>query len=165
MNKLAITALSAAATALVLAVPVASQEIVVSLRSNSSYVAEVSKDLDARLAGLYFDPHWDVHGIAKVRFQVGPDGRAINVVTYEGSGNGRLDAAARHVVHRLTSLAPMPVGIGSAQVIQANIIVADSQWQMARLTRKLARDEAARIASSPRERAVLALASVPRVAS
>ncbi|QKG70673.1 TonB family protein [Erythrobacter mangrovi] len=165
MNKLVVFAASIVATSSALTGPLASQDIVVSPPSSSSFVAMVSKDLDSQLARQRFDPRANVHGIAKVRFQVGKDGQAINVVTYEGSGNSRLDAAARRAVHGLSSLAPAPAGVAEGQVVQANIIVADDQVELARLTKRLIREETARIASSAQERAVLALNLTPRMVS
>ncbi|WP_369026239.1 TonB family protein [Qipengyuania sp. RANM35] len=165
MNKIAVFAISLAVTGSVLAVPIASQEIVVSPRSDTTFVEEVSQDLEARLAATRIDPRWDAKGIVQVRFQAGGDGRPTNIAMYRSSGNSQLDRAARRAVSGLTSLDPMPVGSSDDQVIQANILVASSDAQMARLTRKLARDEAARIARSPRERAVLALTLAPRPVS
>jgi len=166
MNKLTIFAISAAVTATVLAVPLASQEIVVSPRSDATFVADVSQDLNEQLRHVrFFDPRADATGIAKVRFQAGEDGRATNVELYQGSGRSQVDRVAEQAVRRLSSLSPMPFGSEEGQIIQANIIVASSQPQLDRLTRRLAREETARIASSPRERAVLALTLAPRPVS
>lgn len=165
MNKLTIFAISAAVTATVMAVPLASQEIVVSPRSDTTFVADVSQDLNAQLSRIRFDPREEANGIAKVRFQVGEDGRAANIEMYQRSGHTQVDRAAQRAVRGLSSLSPLPFGSEDGQVIQANIIVASSQPQMDRLTRKLVREETARIASSPRERAVLALTLAPRPVS
>lgn len=165
MNKLAILAISAAVTASVLAVPLASQDIVVVPQSHANFVAQVSKDLDRQLARIHFDPREDATGIAKVRFQASPDGRATQVEIYQRSGSGQLDSAARRAVRGLTNLTPLPYGSEDGQVIQANIVVAGSRQEMQRLTSRLSREEAARIARSPQERAVLALTLAPRPVS
>ena len=165
MNKLAIFTIPAALAVTAIAVPLASQEIVVSPRSDTTFVTEVSRDLDEQLNRIRLAPHWDASGISKVRFQAGPDGKAVHVKTYEGSGNGALDRVARKAVSRLTSLNPMPYGSEQGQVIQANIIVASTHSQLERLSRRLAREEAARIARSPDERKVLALTLAPRPVS
>lgn len=165
MNKLAIFAIPTALAVSVLAVPLASQEIVVSPRSGPTFVAEVSKDLDRQLDRVRINPLRNATGISKVRFQAGPDGKAANVKTYKGSGSTELDRVARKAVTQLTSLSPMPYGSERGQVIQANIIVASSEHQLDRLTRQLAREEAARIARGPEERKVLALTLAPRPVS
>ncbi|WP_324828617.1 TonB family protein [Qipengyuania zhejiangensis] len=157
MNKLTILALSAAATASIIAVPLASQEIVVSPRGTTTFVQEVSNDLNQQLERIPMGPRFDSHGIVKIRFRSSEDGRPVDISTYQSSGRNQLDAAARRAVRGLTSLAPLPRGANGANVIQANIIVAQSERQMENYTRRLAREEAARIASSPEERAVLAL--------
>ena len=157
MNKLATLALSAAVTASLLATPLASQEIIVSPVSAARFVADVQSDLDRQLQRS--QPAWDraQTGVTSVRFTAGEDGRADNIVTYRRSGSSSLDRAARRAVSRLTSLAPLPMGASEGQLIQANIVYAKSERHADRLTRQLAREEAQRIASSPEERAVLAL--------
>lgn len=165
MNKLSIFATSLAATALLVGLPLSSQEIVVSPRSGSTYVAEVSKDLQQQMDAQDFDTGWAAAGIAKVRFQAGADGRAVNIRTYRRSGDRMLDVRARQVVGRLSSLYPLPDGASAGTVIQANIIVARSRRHLDQLTRKLAREEAQRMAASPEERTVLALTLVPGPAS
>lgn len=165
MNKLAIFAIPAAIAASALAVPLASQEIVVSPRSEQTFVTEVSKDLDKQLNYIRFDPRSGNSGLTKVRFRADSDGKATSIKTYKGSGNTEIDRVARKAVSRLTSLSPMPYGSGRQQVIQANIIVASSDRDLDRLSRRLAREEAARMAQGPEEQQVLALTLVPRPVS
>ncbi len=165
MNKLVTLAISIAVTASILATPLASQEIIVSPRSHAVFVSNVQDDLNNQLNRLQFFSPWANSGATSVRFTAGADGRPDNIVTYRKSGSTRIDRAGRRAVARLTTLAPLPLGVAEGQVIQANIIFANSDTHAERLQRKVARDEARRIASSPRERAVLALNAGPRPAS
>lgn len=158
-----IVAASAAATlfAVPLASQTSSQDIVVSPRSSAAFAQEVGSDLNGQLARMRLDPRWDEGGIVKLRFRAGKDGTPTDIATYQSSGNRSLDRKSRKAVERLTSLAPLPSGARQSTVIQANIIVAYSDSQMKELSRKLARSEAARLASNdPAERAVLALGTI-----
>jgi hypothetical protein len=152
-------------TASVIAVPLASQEIVVSPRSDAAFVKEVSQALDAQLDRVRFSPRSSSTGIAKVRFVADEYGRPAKISLYERSGSSDLDRAAKRAVSGLTNLSPLEYGAHDDRVIQANIVVASSEAQMERLMRKLQRDEAARIASARSERAVLAMTVAPRKAS
>ena len=81
MNKFAILALSAAVTASVLAVPLASQEIVVSPGAAAAFARTVEADLDFHLQRVRFVGPRDTSGFTSVRFQCGPDGKARNIAT------------------------------------------------------------------------------------
>ncbi|MBX7494898.1 hypothetical protein K3172_03380 [Qipengyuania sp. 6B39] len=157
MNKFAIFAISAAVTASVLAVPIASQEIVVSPRAATAFAQTVEADLGVQLQRVHFVAPSGITGFTSVRFQCGPDGKARNIATFGGTGSRRIDQLGRRAVARLTSLTPQSYGIDEGQLIQANIIVAPNDKQMKRMRDKLERAEADRLARSPREKAVLAL--------
>ncbi|MCA0909946.1 energy transducer TonB [Qipengyuania gaetbuli] len=162
--------LATAAAASMLAVPLSSkdadQDIIVSPRSDQSFVEEVSSDLDTQLRRMRFDPRWEPAGIVKIRFRAGEDGTPVDITTYESSGSKRLDREVGKAVERLDSLTPLPSSAGDDPIIQANVIVAYSKGHMERLSRKLAESEAARLASAdPAERAVLALSFAPRPSS
>lgn len=159
-----IVAASAAATlfAVPLASQTSSQDIVVSPRSSAAFVQEVGSDLNAQLARMRLDARREETGIVKLRFRASADGTPTDIATYQSSGNRSLDRKSRKAVERLTSLAPLPENMRRGAVIQANIIVAHSDSQMKDLSRKLAKSEAARLASSdPAEKAVLALGVMP----
>lgn len=157
MNKFSTLALSVAVTASLLATPLASQEIIVSPSSHAVFVNTVQADLDRQLQKTRFASPWGNTGATSVRFTAGMDGRPDDVRTYRKSGSPHVDRAARRAVSRLTSLSPLPRGAKNGQVIQANIIFAGSEKQAERLQRRMERQEADRIASSPAEREVLAL--------
>ena len=162
MFKPTLFILATAAAASMLAVPLSSQEIVVSARSDQAYVEEVSSDLDTQLRKMRYDPRWNPSGITKVRFHVGEDGEPIDIMTYESSGSRRLDRAVTRAVGGLDTLLPLPASVGPDPVIQANVIVANTREQLKTYQRRLAASEAKRIASEdPAERAVIALSVVP----
>lgn len=165
MNKLTILTLSIAATATVFTLPLAAQNIIVSPNQHDAFVTAVSEDLDNQLDHVRGGPRWDPAGIAQIRFQAGEDGRPHAVTVYRSSGDNRYDRAAVRAIKGLTSLSPAASDVLPNQTIQANIIVARSQSELDRLSKRLARDEAARLASSPRERTVLALTMASRPVS
>ena len=160
MNKRTILALAMAVT--IATPPLAAQNIVVSSGVYDNFVTEVSRELDIQLDRIRPAPRWEPSGIAQVRFRTGSDGRAHDISTYRRSGDGRLDREAIRAVERLTSLASQPELVKPGRMVQVNIIVASTRSQFDRLSKRLARDEAARIASSPREKAVLALSMAPQ---
>lgn len=166
MLNFKILAIFTAVAASMLAVPLLSQEIVVSRQSEQAFVEQVSSDLDTQLRRMRIDPRWEPAGIVKVRFHANADGTPRGITTYESSGNRRLDRAARRAVSKLDSLAPLPASAGYDPAIQANIIVARTRSQMESLGEKLAESEATRLASGDaEERAVLALNMSPRPSS
>lgn len=166
MLNLKILAVSTAVAATMLAVPLFSQEIVVSPQGERAFVEQVSTDLNTQLRRIRSDLRGQPSGIVKVRFRANADGTPRNIVTYEGSGNRRLDRHARRAVSKLDSLAPLPVSAGYDPVIQANIIVAKTRQQVDSLAQELADSEAKRLASGDaKERAVLALNMAPRPSS
>ena len=155
MIKLTILKLSAAATAAAFALPLSAQ-IIVSPADTAPYVAKVSADLDHQLDQIRTTARWEPSGIAQVRFRAGADGKPFAITTYRRSGDARLDRAVARAVARMTSLGVLPDAKHSGKVIQANVIVARSQSEFDRYSARLARDEAARIASAKNEKAVLA---------
>jgi hypothetical protein len=159
MNKRTTLALAMAVT--IATPPLAAQNIVVSSSPYETFVTEVSRDLDMQVERIRPAPGWEPSGIAQVRFRTGSDGRAHVISTYRKSGDGRLDHEAIRAVERLTSLASVPEQVKPGRMVQVNIIVASTRSQFDRLSKRLARDEAERIASSPREKAVLALTMAP----
>ncbi|WP_157799429.1 energy transducer TonB [Qipengyuania seohaensis] len=166
MTKITVALFATAAAATMLAVPLSSQEIVVSARSDQAFVQEVSKDLDTELRRMRIDHRWTPSGIVKVRFQAGADGRPAAMETYESSGSKRLDRRVQDAVGRIDSLLPLPASAGPDPIIQANVIVAAGRTSRESLERKLAESEARRLASKdPEERAVLALNMAPSPSS
>lgn len=158
MNKLAIFALSLAASTSMLAAPLAAQEIIVS--PEPAQVRAVESDLNQQLGKVHFMSSVPEYGVASIRFRAGEDGRPHDIETYRSSGSNLVDNFARRAVARLTSLEPLSYGGEEGHLVQANIIVASSQSHLDQLTRRLERAEARRMASSPGEKAVLALNSV-----
>lgn len=166
MFKPTILILSTAAAATMLAVPLSSQEIIVSAQSEETFVEEVTKDLDTQLRRMRLDPRWTPSGIVKVRFHAEADGTPRDLVTYQSSGSRRLDREVMRAVSKLDSLAPLPASAGYDPIIQANVIVADSKSEFENLNKDLAESEARRLASGDAgERAVLALNMTPRPSS
>lgn len=150
MKKLSTFALATAMTGLLLSAPLASQDITVmpDRTTTEQFVAEVSHDLD-RALGQVRIPSWQLRGgITQVRFQVDDEGKSENVTLYRRSGDPVADRVALKAVKRLNSMGPLPRGLTEDQVIQANIIMATGEPQMERLQKRLAREEAARIAEA-----------------
>lgn len=158
---------AATVAATMLVVPLASQsstpDIVVSPRSTADFARAVGSDLDRQLSKLNVDYRWDQGGLVKLRFHAGADGSPTGILTYMSSGSRALDRKVTRAVARISSLDPLPLGVSEGTVIQANIIVAHSNQQMRELSAKLQQSEAERLASiDPRERAVLAISTMPR---
>lgn len=97
-------------------------------------------------------------GFVSVRFECGPDGKPRNLAIVH-QADRRLDLQAMRAVSSLRSLHPLPAGMEPGRMMQANVIFADSAEDLQRQTRLLRHAEAARMASSPAERDVLALNS------
>lgn len=155
--------MAAAVLAIAPAAPssLAAQDILVAPQSRAAYVERVGDTLQTQIDRFPFET-WNARsGIAQVRFEVGEDGRAQAVRTHRTSGDHALDKAARIIASRLEDLAPLPRGSMAGQTIQANIVLASDRHKRDRLLARLAREEASRIASSPREAAVLVLGAAP----
>lgn len=170
MNKFAVLTLASLLSATVLAGPVLSQgnpEIVVtSGRSTADLVAAVSADLDRQLFRVARGQRQELDdGIAVVRFECASDGTPDKVALIRRSGDADTDKVAIEAVERLASLHPLPAGVSDRQLFQANIIFADTWRQRDKLSRQLAREESARIASSGEERAVFAINAGSRIRS
>ncbi|MBY6127549.1 TonB family protein [Qipengyuania aquimaris] len=162
MSKILAISLATAVSAAVLAVPAASQIVVTPASEVEKMVKKVSRDLDRQLdRSADFRGLSGGNGITIVRFQTDEEGAPENVRIYRESGDGRLDRVAVHAVRNLRTLDEAPASIADDQVYQANIVFADNAWSMKKLNQQLAEEEAARIASSPAERLILALGSVP----
>ena len=165
MNKLTFSFFAAAMGTALVAVPLSAEQIVVSRDTEATFVQEVSRDLDARLQQTNLPVRSSSTGIVKVRFRPGEDGRPMAVSTYQSSGSQALDRVAKRAVAGLSDLTRFPEGMNSSQVVQANIIFANSEAHQQRLARKLAKQEAIRMAQSDQERAVLAVANFSQPAS
>lgn len=138
------------------------QEIVVS--ADSAEVA-VSRDLDRQLAAAarFDQAHGD--GYAIVRFHRGEDGRPANVTFYRRSGVFSVDRLARNAVRRLGRDGGLPDTGAANQPFQANIVLATSERSYRKLAADLTSAEQRRLASSPKERAVVAVAGGSNTAS
>lgn len=164
MKKTIALSFAAALSAAVLAVPATSQIVVTPSAEIDSMVETVSRDLDrqldrsASLRGI-----GSGNGIAIVRFQTDAAGEPENLTVYRKSGDRRLDRVAVHAVNNLRTLSSKPVSLPQDQVYQANIIFADNRRSLDDLSEQLAKEEAARLASSPAERRILALGSAPTI--
>lgn len=159
MTKIYALAFAAAVTAAVLAVPVYSQDIVVTSSADvARFVKDVSSNLDRELA-RETRLQTNRNGYAIVRFRADKDGRPQNVTLYRSSGEGDVNRAAQRVVGRLKSLHPLPSGIRDDQLMQANIIIARTPGQYRRLVKDVRRHDKARLASPAGEHHVLAFSS------
>jgi hypothetical protein len=163
MNKLSILALSAAVSTVLIAGPLAAQQraaaspIVVSPPDRAPMVLQIEQDLSDQLRSIRYDPRRSVNGATSIRFVAGRDGRPSKVVTYRSSGSSYLDRKTRDAVWNLSSLRDLAASAGDNRVVQANIVVADSDGQAKRLMAAMNKAEERRIAASHREREVLAL--------
>lgn len=157
MNRIAKLTLASALAVSALAVPVQSQEIVVtSERSVDKFVEEVSSDLTRKLGRAYISPRTNPSGFAIVRFECGANGKPENITLYRGSRDREVNRIAQRAVGRLGSLHPLPGDLRDGQLLQANIVIANSEDGYARLAEQLRRSEEARMASAPGSRPVLA---------
>ncbi|MGQ7830605.1 energy transducer TonB family protein [Altererythrobacter sp. Z27] len=150
MNTLLKLSLATALAGVAVASPLASQEIrvVPTADGTQRFISDVSHDLDQELGMIDLD-NWRFRGgFAQVRFQVDPEGRAENVTLYRKSGDRQVDRTALRAVERLDSIGELPAGYPDDQVIQANIVLARSESQMASLNKRLRRVEEARIAEA-----------------
>lgn len=134
--------------------------------SAESVGATVSRDLNRQLehaarSGRY--SHGD--GYVMLRFNRGDDGRPENITFYRSSDASGVNRLARAAVRRLGSRGGLPDTGVANQPFQANIVLATSQLSHDRLAADLERAERYRLASSPGERAVIAVAGGSRTAS
>ena len=163
MNKLFALSLAAATSAVFLAQPVMSEDstniVVTPAASHTQFFESVSRDLDRQLnRPSAVDRHVYGDGITIVRF-TRSGGKTDDVTIYRASGKRSLDRVAMRAVGRLRSLDNAPAGIGPDQVYQANIIFASDDRTAKKLGEQLAQEEAARLASGPEERTILAFGS------
>ncbi|MBX7458543.1 energy transducer TonB [Qipengyuania sp. 1NDH17] len=161
MTKILTLLLALVCSAAMLAEPLSSQSIVVTPENaRAQFVERVSQDLDHQLlrASRWGDDYGE--GIAVVRFTRGADGEPENVRLYRKTGTYGLDRTAVRAVNRLDSIKTVPAGIADDQVYQANIIFANNDRSLVRLSDKLDAEEAARLAMGGNERRVLAFGYV-----
>lgn len=160
MNKLFAISLATAVSAAVLAVPATSQIVVTPSAPVEQMVKKVSRDLDRQLDRTADQSNLHGgNGIAIVRFERDESGDPTNARIYRASGDPRIDRVSVSAVSRLRSLREVPGSLSDDQIYQANIIFADNRRAMEELKVELAEFEAARLASSPAERKVIALGS------
>lgn len=161
MNKIFALSLATALSAAVLAVPASSQIVVTPTAQVDQMVERVSRDLDRQLdRSADFRGVTTGNGIIIVRFERDAAGSPQNIRYYRKSGDSRLDRVAVHAVRSLRTLDDVPASLADDQVYQANIVFADNRRSKDELFQQLAEEEAARIASSPAERRILALGAV-----
>lgn len=156
------------ALSLAIGIPVSAQQSI-DLRggSYSTWISSINKDLDR---GLFRHRSFDRFasegsGIVRIRFTCSEEGKPDNISFYSSSGDSRLDRRAWRAVSRIKSLHPMPSGVSDKSIFQANIILAKNQREFYRLYSELEKMENQRIASSPREKDVLALGVDPQLTS
>ena len=126
----------------------------------------VSRDLNRALeeaARFGRHPHGD--GYAMVRFTRSADGKPENISFYRRSGGFGVDRLAKAAVKRLGSRGGLPDTGVANQPFQANIVLATSELSFEELAADLERVEKHRLASSPGERAVVAVTGSSRTAS
>ncbi|MFC4295715.1 energy transducer TonB [Novosphingobium tardum] len=81
-------------------------------------------------------------GIVSVAFRCSDEGLPAALKVVRKSGDSRLDRAALRAISRVSTMHPLPVGVGPGQKFQANIIFASSQGEYDRQLRKLRTDVA-----------------------
>ncbi len=119
---------AAALAAVLLAAPVVAQDVVVGPNAPVTLVAwakRVGKDLDRNMRfptsiGFQARPT----GIVRVKFACSESGRTDQVALYKSSGDRALDLAALESVRRVTSLHPLPDGMGHGQRYVATLLYA-----------------------------------------
>ncbi|NNC58899.1 MAG: hypothetical protein HKO05_02770 [Erythrobacter sp.] len=109
-------------------------------------VAEVSADLDRNLDRTlkFYDYSSANGGIVQVTFATDENGEPVDADFYRKSGSAALDRVAMRSVRKLD---PIDGLRGRNQKFLANIIVANSDYEMRELEAELAQSERARIAS------------------
>ena len=117
----------------------------------AEYAAQVGQQLDRNLARYNIPFGARSTGVVRVRFTASENGEAENLRLVGNSRSTHLDRAALWAVRRLTDITPDFTGSADGREIQANIIFADTERQVERMTRRVMREEAARMAEA-RER-------------
>lgn len=163
MNKFIALSMAGIASAVFLATPALSQNIIVQPGpERAAFVAKVSQDLDRQLENVVTFRHMDQgEGIAIVRFESDAAGEPTNLQVYRKSGSYARDRQAVRAVKGLSGLSAIPGGLARNQVFQANIIFADDRRSHGQLADTLAKEEAKRLARGDDERHVLAFGVAP----
>ncbi len=166
MKNMSLVALALVAATVLPSASAGAREIVVSpSRTETVFVRDVSRELDRQLQRDRSPLRQASKGYAIVRFRCSVDGLPEAISIYRSSGDRQVDRIALRAVERLRSLHPLPDGAASGQLIQANVAVAGTERALAMVQRRLARDEAQRLASAPVESNVIVLGSFATFAS
>ena len=99
----------------------------------------------------------DVSGLVSVRFHCGPDGRPTALTITRHSGIHELDNAALRAIGKLDSLYPLPDEMVTGRSVRADIVIAQDQITLDRLSAKLDRERRALARSGANHSADLAL--------
>ncbi|WP_271079389.1 energy transducer TonB family protein [Aurantiacibacter sp. MUD61] len=150
MTKLLNATFAIALVAGGLSVPLHAQDqaqdtiIVQPASSEAVFAGRLTQELDQQLARVRFPLRVEDTGIVRVRFVTDDDGTPGEAYIYESSGSRFLDRAAVQAVSRMDSVGPAPWGSEDGQQVQANIIFANSEYELGRLTRRLEAEESER---------------------
>ncbi len=123
----------------------------------AQWASEVTRDLDRELLRIRPSARTGLpNGLVQVRFEV-QDGKPVNVQMHRRSGDSWLDRQAVRSIERLDNVPDVPGASAYPQVVQANIITANSDRAYRELSDRLTVMEQARMASSGPDRTVIAL--------
>jgi len=99
----------------------------------------------------------DVSGLVSVRFHCGPDGRPTALTITRRSGIREIDNAALRAIGKLNSLHPLPDEMTTGRSVRADIVFAQDQITLDRLSAKLNQERRAFARSGTDHSADLAL--------
>ena len=100
--------------------------------------------------------------VVRVAFDIGKDGKAVNVRALEGDYNPAAEQAALFAVRSLDTLGDAPA-MSAGRPILANIILHDSPASGKRLARELARSERMRLSSADAVTNYVMIGAIPMV--
>ncbi|WP_340588527.1 energy transducer TonB [Erythrobacter alti] len=151
MKTLRIATIALASAGIALSAPLAAQDqdssiLVQPSSETTEYVARVAEQLDQNLARAHIPFRSHDNGVVRVRFTANGAGEAEDVEIVGRSRSRDLDRAALWAVNRLSDISPDFAGHSEGQLIQANIIFANTERQAERIARRVAREDAAQMA-------------------
>ena len=127
-------------------------------RSLQNWQASVSRDLSAHMQyPRFFGPMVTDSDFVVVRFQCGSDGRPSDMSLTRKSRNSRFNSAALRAVSAIRTLHPLPEGMAEGLVIQANLVFATNEQELAWQYARLRQSERTRMAALPKADNAVAL--------
>ena len=160
MKTLANLAFAAAASAAMLAVPVAAETkdgIVVTQSSRmTAWKADMKQQLDRQLIRSDgFRDRAPMTAVVQIRFTLDADGKPTNLKTIHHTGARRADNASRYAVRNLRGFDKAPLADPRGVTYQANLIFARNDAEGDKLRAQLAEVERQRLAANDDETIVM----------